>query len=81
MGLESGSLKKPDKCKWLSSPYSVQSPSIGPCFSFLGPSVPLTPGDTPIRKKELLFDEGDDIMTTLGFEDSPKAERKKTGDQ
>ncbi|KAK7805286.1 hypothetical protein U0070_027125 [Myodes glareolus] len=46
-----------------------------------GPSVPLTPGDTPIRKKELLFDEGDDIMTTLGFEDSPKAERKKTGDQ
>lgn len=39
-----------------------------------GPSVPLTPGDTPIRKKELLFDEGDDIMTTLGFEDSPRAE-------
>ncbi|XP_037057544.1 fas-binding factor 1 isoform X2 [Peromyscus leucopus] len=46
-----------------------------------GPSVPLTPGDTPIRKKELLFDEGDDIMTTLGFEESPKAERKKTEDQ
>ncbi|CAH6776441.1 Fbf1 [Phodopus roborovskii] len=46
-----------------------------------GPSIPLTPGDTPIRKKELLFDEGDDIMTTLGFEDSPKAEKKKTGDQ
>uniref|UniRef100_A0A8C8VXW6 Fas binding factor 1 n=1 Tax=Peromyscus maniculatus bairdii TaxID=230844 RepID=A0A8C8VXW6_PERMB len=46
-----------------------------------GPSVPLTPGDTPNRKKELLFDEGDDIMTTLGFEDSPKAERKKTEDQ
>nr|XP_006247821.1 fas-binding factor 1 isoform X14 [Rattus norvegicus] len=46
-----------------------------------GPSVPLTPGDTPIRKKEPLFDEGDDIMTTLGFEDSPKAERKKAGDQ
>ncbi|XP_036051674.1 LOW QUALITY PROTEIN: fas-binding factor 1 [Onychomys torridus] len=46
-----------------------------------GPSAPPTPGDTPIRKKELLFDEGDDIMTTLGFEDSPKAERKKTGDQ
>ncbi|XP_040606004.1 fas-binding factor 1 isoform X2 [Mesocricetus auratus] len=44
-----------------------------------GPSVPLTPGDTPIRKKELLFDESDDIMTTLGFEDSPKAE-KNTGD-
>lgn len=62
-------------------PYPLQSPSTGPWFSFLGPSVPLTPGDTPIRKKELLFDEGDDIMTTLGFEDSPKAERKKTGDQ
>ncbi|XP_052613367.1 fas-binding factor 1 isoform X4 [Peromyscus californicus insignis] len=46
-----------------------------------GPSGPLTPGDTPIRKKELLFDEGDDIMTSLGFEDSPKAERKKTEDQ
>ncbi|XP_055448202.1 fas-binding factor 1 isoform X1 [Psammomys obesus] len=46
-----------------------------------GPSVPLTPGDTPIRKKELLFDEGDDIMTTLGFEDSPSAERRRTGDQ
>ncbi|XP_028608756.1 fas-binding factor 1 [Grammomys surdaster] len=46
-----------------------------------GPSVPLTPGDTPIRKKEQLFDEGDDIMTTLGFEDSPKAEGKKTGNQ
>ncbi|KAL1778556.1 fas-binding factor 1 isoform X1 [Sigmodon hispidus] len=48
-----------------------------------GPSIPLTPGDTPIRKTELLFDEGDDIMTSLGFEDSPKAERKKTktGDQ
>lgn len=44
-----------------------------------GPSIPLTPGDTPIRRKELLFDEGDDIMTTLGFEDSPKKERK-TGD-
>ncbi|XP_076791566.1 fas-binding factor 1 isoform X3 [Arvicanthis niloticus] len=46
-----------------------------------GPSVPLTPGDTPIRKKEQLFDEGDDIMMTLGFEDSPKAEGKKTGEQ
>uniref|UniRef100_A0A8C6RZM9 Fas binding factor 1 n=1 Tax=Nannospalax galili TaxID=1026970 RepID=A0A8C6RZM9_NANGA len=45
-----------------------------------GPSVPLTPGDTPIRKKEL-FDEGDDIMATLGFEDSPNAERRKMGDQ
>ncbi|XP_052053376.1 fas-binding factor 1 isoform X2 [Apodemus sylvaticus] len=46
-----------------------------------GPSVPLTPGDTPVRKKEPLFDDGDDIMTTLGFEDSPKAGNKKTGDQ
>ncbi|GAB1297083.1 Fas-binding factor 1 [Apodemus speciosus] len=45
-----------------------------------GPSVPLTPGDTPIRKKEPLFDDGDDIMTTLGFEDSPKAGNKKTGE-
>lgn len=46
-----------------------------------GPSVPLTPGDTPIRKKEPLFDDGDDIMTTLGFEDSPKAGNKKTGEE
>uniref|UniRef100_A0A8D2DZ34 Fas binding factor 1 n=1 Tax=Sciurus vulgaris TaxID=55149 RepID=A0A8D2DZ34_SCIVU len=46
-----------------------------------GPCVPLTPGDTPIRKKELLFDDGDDIMATLGFGDSPKAERRQTGDQ
>ncbi|XP_013361452.1 PREDICTED: fas-binding factor 1 isoform X2 [Chinchilla lanigera] len=47
-----------------------------------GPSVPLTPGDTPVRKKEeLLFDDGDDIMATLGFGDSPTAERRRTGDQ
>uniref|UniRef100_A0A8C0WQV9 Fas-binding factor 1 C-terminal domain-containing protein n=1 Tax=Castor canadensis TaxID=51338 RepID=A0A8C0WQV9_CASCN len=47
-----------------------------------GPSIPVTPGDTPIRKKEeLLFDDGDDIMATLGFEDSPKAEKQQTGDQ
>ncbi|XP_057571354.1 fas-binding factor 1 isoform X4 [Hippopotamus amphibius kiboko] len=47
-----------------------------------GPSMPVTPGDTPIRKKEeLLFDDGDDIMATLGFGDSPKAERRHTGDQ
>ncbi|XP_062936622.1 fas-binding factor 1 isoform X2 [Cynocephalus volans] len=47
-----------------------------------GPSIPLTPGDTPVRKKEeLLFDNGDDIMATLGFGDSPKAERRQTRDQ
>lgn len=53
-----------------------------PVFCFLGPSIPLTPGDTPVRKKEeLLFDDGDDIMATLGFGDSPKAERRQAGDQ
>nr|XP_013007438.1 fas-binding factor 1 isoform X4 [Cavia porcellus] len=47
-----------------------------------GMTVPLTPGDTPIRKKdELLFDDGDDIMATLGFGDSPSTERRQTGDQ
>ncbi|KAG3268462.1 Fas binding factor 1, transcript variant X4 [Ictidomys tridecemlineatus] len=46
-----------------------------------GPCVPLTPGDTPIRKKELLFDDGDDIMATLGFGDSPKGEKRQMGDQ
>ncbi|XP_061245872.1 fas-binding factor 1 [Bos javanicus] len=47
-----------------------------------GPSIPLTPGDTPVRKKEeLLFDDGDDIMATLGFGDSPKAEKRQAGDQ
>ncbi|XP_045840736.1 fas-binding factor 1 isoform X6 [Meles meles] len=47
-----------------------------------GPSVPLTPGDTPIRKKEeVLFDEEDDVVATLGFGDSPTAERRQTGDQ
>lgn len=65
----------------IATTHPIQSPSLGPWFSFLGPSVPLTPGDTPIRKKEQLFDEGDDIMMTLGFEDSPKAEGKKTGEQ
>ncbi|XP_007454391.1 PREDICTED: fas-binding factor 1 [Lipotes vexillifer] len=46
------------------------------------PSIPLTPGNTPVRKKEeLLFDDGDDIMATLGFGDSPKAETRHTGDQ
>ncbi|XP_032176086.1 fas-binding factor 1 isoform X4 [Mustela erminea] len=47
-----------------------------------GPSIPLTPGDTPIRKKEeVLFDEEDDVVATLGFGDSPIAERRRTGNQ
>ncbi|XP_060058756.1 fas-binding factor 1 isoform X1 [Erinaceus europaeus] len=47
-----------------------------------GPSGLLTPGDTPIRKKEeTLFDDEDDIMATLGFGDSPTSERRQTGDQ
>ncbi|KAK2112083.1 Fas-binding factor 1 [Saguinus oedipus] len=46
-----------------------------------GPCIPLTPGDTPIRKKEELFDDGDDIMATLGFGDSPKAEKRQMEDQ
>ncbi|XP_012517669.1 PREDICTED: fas-binding factor 1 [Propithecus coquereli] len=45
-----------------------------------GPSIPLTPGDTPVRKKEL-FDDGDDIMAALGFGDSPSAERRQMGGQ
>ncbi|XP_047613037.1 fas-binding factor 1 isoform X5 [Phacochoerus africanus] len=47
-----------------------------------GPAIPLTPGDTPVRKKgDSLFDNGDDIVAALGFGDSPKAERRRTGDQ
>lgn len=47
-----------------------------------GPSVPLTPGDTPVRKKEeLFFDDEDDLMAALGFGDSPKAERRQAGAQ
>ncbi|XP_023569907.1 fas-binding factor 1 isoform X2 [Octodon degus] len=47
-----------------------------------GPSIPLTPGDTPVRKKdELLFDDKDDIMATLGFGDSPTAEKRQMGGQ
>ncbi|XP_004394374.1 PREDICTED: fas-binding factor 1 [Odobenus rosmarus divergens] len=47
-----------------------------------GASIQLTPGDTPVRKKEeVLFDEEDDVMATLGFADSPTAERRQTGDQ
>lgn len=70
------------------SPFSVSQRSTRqlwawcPVFCFLGPSIPLAPGDTPIRKKdELLFDDGDDIMAALGFGDSPKADRRQTGDQ
>uniref|UniRef100_A0A452FSK2 Fas binding factor 1 n=1 Tax=Capra hircus TaxID=9925 RepID=A0A452FSK2_CAPHI len=69
-------------------PQPIQTPQLRtrrllcPVFCFLGPSIPLTPGDTPVRKKEeLLFDDGDDIMATLGFGDSPKAERRQAGDQ
>ncbi|XP_022278418.1 fas-binding factor 1 isoform X3 [Canis lupus familiaris] len=51
-------------------------------FSFKGPSIPLTPGDTPVRKREeVLFDEEDDVMATLGFADSPTADRRQMGDQ
>uniref|UniRef100_A0A8C5KHX1 Fas binding factor 1 n=1 Tax=Jaculus jaculus TaxID=51337 RepID=A0A8C5KHX1_JACJA len=58
---------------------SNKSPSVGPGQ---GPSVPLTPGDTPVRKKEeLQFDDTDDFMATLGFEDSPKADKKKSTDK
>lgn len=47
-----------------------------------GPSIPLTPGDTPVRKKEELpFDEGDDLMAALGFGDSPRTEKRQMGDQ
>ncbi|XP_044777599.1 fas-binding factor 1 [Neomonachus schauinslandi] len=47
-----------------------------------GPAIPLTPGDTPVRKKEeVLFDEEDDVVATLGFADSPTAERRQMGDQ
>uniref|UniRef100_A0A8C0PR92 Fas-binding factor 1 C-terminal domain-containing protein n=1 Tax=Canis lupus familiaris TaxID=9615 RepID=A0A8C0PR92_CANLF len=47
-----------------------------------GPSIPLTPGDTPVRKREeVLFDEEDDVMATLGFADSPTADRRQMGDQ
>ncbi|CAK6438536.1 unnamed protein product [Pipistrellus nathusii] len=47
-----------------------------------GPSIPLTPGDTPVRKrKESLFDDDDDLMAALGFGDSPRGERRQPGDQ
>ncbi|XP_045428068.1 fas-binding factor 1 isoform X3 [Pipistrellus kuhlii] len=47
-----------------------------------GPSIPLTPGDTPVRKRgESLFDDDDDLMAALGFGDSPRGERRQPGDQ
>ncbi|XP_014644765.1 PREDICTED: fas-binding factor 1 [Ceratotherium simum simum] len=74
---EEGSTKKPPRTE--SKTASEKSPAP---VRDQGPSIPLTPEDTAIRKKEeLLFDDGDDLMATLGFGDSPKAERKPTGDQ
>ncbi|XP_063575045.1 fas-binding factor 1 isoform X9 [Pongo abelii] len=74
---EEGITKKPPVTE--SKTASDKSPST---VRDQGPSIPLTPGDTPIRKKEeLLFDDGDDIMATLGFGDSPKAEKRQIGDQ
>ncbi|XP_047562540.1 fas-binding factor 1 isoform X3 [Lutra lutra] len=46
-----------------------------------GPSAPLTPGDTPIRKKDVLFDEEDDVVAAPRLGHSPTAERRPTGDQ
>uniref|UniRef100_A0A096NT06 Fas binding factor 1 n=1 Tax=Papio anubis TaxID=9555 RepID=A0A096NT06_PAPAN len=73
---EEGITKKPPVTE--SKTASDKSPST---VRDQGPSVPLTPGDTPIRKREELFDDGDDIMATLGFGDSPKAEKRQMGDQ
>ncbi|KAM6175786.1 fas-binding factor 1 [Erethizon dorsatum] len=74
---EEGICKKPpatdSKAASDKNPSTVRDP---------GPSIPLTPGDTPIRKKdELLFDDGDDIVATLGFGDSPTTERRQMGDR
>ncbi|XP_036921137.1 fas-binding factor 1 isoform X4 [Sturnira hondurensis] len=74
---EEGVTKKPPRTE--SKAASEKSPALA---RDQGPSVPLTPGDTPIRKKEeLFFDDEDDLMAALGFGDSPKAERGQTGDQ
>ncbi|XP_017391277.1 fas-binding factor 1 isoform X2 [Cebus imitator] len=73
---EEGITKKPPVTE--SKTASDKSPST---VRDQGPSIPLTPGDTPIRNKEELFDDGDDIMATLGFGDSPKAEKRQLGDQ
>lgn len=61
---------------------SESKKAVSVVFCLLGPAIPLTPGDTPVRKKgDSLFDNGDDIVAALGFGDSPKAERRRTGDQ
>lgn len=61
---------------------SKNAGGIMPMLCVSGPSGLLTPGVTPIRKKEeTLFDDEDDIMATLGFGDSPTSERRQTGDQ
>ncbi|XP_042639465.1 fas-binding factor 1 [Orycteropus afer afer] len=74
---EEGTAKQPPTTE--SKTASDKSPST---VRDQGPSIPLTPGDTPVRKKEkLMFDEGDDLMASLGFGDNPKAERGQTGDQ
>ncbi|XP_045046058.2 fas-binding factor 1 isoform X2 [Desmodus rotundus] len=74
---EEGITKKPPGTE--SKAASEKSPALA---RDQGPSIPLTPGDTPVRKKEeLFFDDEDDLMATLGFGDSPKAERRQTGDQ
>ncbi|XP_066237349.1 fas-binding factor 1 isoform X4 [Saccopteryx leptura] len=74
---EEGITKKPPKTE--SKVASKNSPAP---VRDQGPSIPLTPRVTPIRKKEeLLFDDEDNLTATLGFEDSPETERKQTGDQ
>ncbi|KAM5309130.1 fas-binding factor 1 isoform 2-T4 [Glossophaga mutica] len=74
---EEGVTKKPPGAE--SKAASEKSPALP---RDRGPSVPLTPGDTPVRKREeLFFDDEDDLMAALGFGDSPKAERRQAGDQ
>ncbi|XP_045693284.1 fas-binding factor 1 isoform X2 [Phyllostomus hastatus] len=74
---EEGVAKKPPGTESKAAP--EKSPALA---GDRGPSVPLTPGDTPVRKKEdLFFDDEDDLMAALGFGDSPKAERRPAGAQ
>ncbi|XP_045155435.1 fas-binding factor 1 [Echinops telfairi] len=72
-----------DVAKQLPRPEHKAAPARSPSpAKDRGPSVPLTPGDTPVRKKdELMFDDGDDLMAALGFGDNPKVERGQAGDQ
>ncbi|XP_075418349.1 fas-binding factor 1 isoform X2 [Tenrec ecaudatus] len=72
-----------DVAKQLPRPEHKAAPPRSPSpVKDRGPSVPLTPGDTPVRKKdELMFDDGDDLMAALGFGDNPKVERGQAGDQ